>query len=213
MAKADGWGKMCYKFGERREGGLLGKVHLLGLLLGCLFWLCLPSAIQAQGEIVFDDSAPDRIEIRNDSYALTLNKTNGAIIGLTDIQAGAQLTVGSHKGCLWRIEFDRALNHQRGGCDYAAGAVDSFTYRWDEVSTTLIMTYTRRSQAAAVLKRKFSQEKSHHAPGSRTATRARDERDVLHERFTAQNGQAPWSPRASRRRAWFPRRLQHWVLL
>lgn len=148
MAKVDGWGKMYYKFGERAEGGLLRKVHLLSLLLCALFWLCLPSAIQAQGEVVFDDSAPDRIQIRNDAYALTLSKTNGAITGLTDLQAGSQLTTGSQKGCLWRIEFDRALNHQRGGCDYAAGAIDSFTYRWDEISTTLVMTYTSRSQAA-----------------------------------------------------------------
>lgn len=137
MAKASGWDKMYYAFGR------------WGWLFCWLCWLCLPQPLYAQSTttplVAFDDSAPDAMHLQNDHYTLRIGKSNGAILGLTAANSDQSLMLGSRDGCLWALVLDRPNDGWRTSCDYTAEA-QTFTYRWDAVTTSLVMTYTKPTE-------------------------------------------------------------------
>jgi len=110
----------------------------LAILLSTIL---LPPA-QAQTGVVFDDSAPDRLLLRNAHYELALSKTNGAILALVDRSAEADLTLGSRYSCLWGAVFPGSDPDCVGGCSYSDAGPNRFDYAWDPVQSTLALTYT-----------------------------------------------------------------------
>lgn len=134
MAKANGQGKIFCVFGR------------WGWLVCWLCWLCLPLSAYAQSattsSVIFDDSAPDILLIQNDHYRLRLSKSNGAFVGVATGNGAHTLLLGSRDGCLWTLMLDRPLNNGRRGCDYSAKD-QTFTYRWEAATTSLVMTYTQ----------------------------------------------------------------------
>lgn len=117
----------------------------------CLLALLLcaaPPTAYGTGTVVFDDRAPDRMVIRNEYYRLELSKANGAILALRDLSHGADLTLGSRGGCLWGAVFPETTPEYIGGCHYSSGWRNSFSYRWDDSSSTLTLTYTSDPSAS-----------------------------------------------------------------
>lgn len=91
------------------------KLSLLSALLFCA---------TAWSQTGFDESQSDRLRIITNGYELALSKTNGAIVGLIDKRAHAEMTLGSRNGCLWGANF-QTPGVFRGGC-----GADSYGYRW-----------------------------------------------------------------------------------
>jgi len=110
--------------------------------------LLLALTAVAQGQ-VFDDTASDRIRVATDRYEVALGKTNGAILGITDRTANALLTRGSRNQCLWGTNYS-GTSQYRGGCSYAAGRTDSFTYAWQAADNVLRLDYAAAAMSATV---------------------------------------------------------------
>jgi len=72
------------------------------------------------------------------SYQLGLSRQNGTISDLFDRTRKTLLTRGQ-AGCLWGVEF--ATGQTSGGCAAQQAGADPFTYRWDQKSATLTLTY------------------------------------------------------------------------
>jgi hypothetical protein len=100
-----------------------------------------PAARTATLGVRFDDSRPGRIVVATARYRLTLSKTNGAILGLTQLPSGTRLVRGS-VGCLWgavRVLSDTYV----GGCTFRRTGGNRFRYAWD--GTTLTLRYDARA--------------------------------------------------------------------
>lgn len=109
----------------------------------------LAAHVAGTSPVTFDDRAPDRVSLTTDMYELCLAKSNGAVLALRDRTVGVPLTLGSRDGCLWGALFDGAPPDQRwmGGCSFAAGWGNSFTYSWDAASSTLTLSYRAAANA------------------------------------------------------------------
>jgi hypothetical protein len=81
------------------------------------------------------------LQIAADNYALTLSKTNGGILAITDRTTNATLAVTSRNGCFWGSSYPGNSKTYLGGCNYGAGKPDSFRYTWDAVRNVLTLTY------------------------------------------------------------------------
>jgi hypothetical protein len=92
-------------------------------------------------QVGFDDSPSDRFRVFTAAYELTLSKTNGAILGVTGNNAQTALTLGSRNGCLWGSGYFQSTAY-RGGCSFAAGRPDAFSYAWNADEATLALSYT-----------------------------------------------------------------------
>ena len=126
-----------------RQPGLAGLARLKsgrGLKAAPRLAIVLFTAVVCSAQIAdFDDTAPDRIVLRSDTYELSLSKTNGAIVGLVQTSTGAKLTAGSRNGCLWgvNLNYPGPQSQYFGGC-----SPNRFSYVWD--GSTLALTYAGR---------------------------------------------------------------------
>ncbi|MBI3486523.1 hypothetical protein HY025_06350 [Candidatus Daviesbacteria bacterium] len=124
-----------------------------GLLVGSFFRKNSPQFIQASRhrELLrpvnvsettpyFDDST-NQIKLGNSYYEITLSKTNGSIISLTDKARNSLLNQGSDNGCLWKAVFTNANISSIDGCSYT----NNFSYSWDSSKSSLILKYTQPS--------------------------------------------------------------------
>jgi len=95
--------------------------------------------------IEFDDR--NNLRIRNRHYEIVLSKENGAILAISDIGTGEQLTMGSRKGCLWGATFSGSEPGYVGGCSFPGDDSNRFTYQWDQEQATLRLEYDWDAQA------------------------------------------------------------------
>jgi hypothetical protein len=84
-------------------------------------------------------AARGRLVITAPAYRLSLSKRNGAIVELVDRETGARLVTGQN-GCLWGA-VPASDAPPVGGCGFAPGARDRFSYRWDPRASTLLLVY------------------------------------------------------------------------
>ena len=94
-----------------------------------LLTLCAATWQTSWAQTGFDESSVDHLRLYGNTYELILGKTNGAILGITDKAAHADLTLGSRNGCLWGTNL-------RAGC-----SADSFRYHWDAGQSILTLVY------------------------------------------------------------------------
>ena len=80
-------------------------------------------------------TAAPPLTLTSPAYTLTLDKRNGAITSLRDAARGIAIPVSSNNGCLWGSVS--AGNIYTGGCGYAAGEANAFTYSWAAPVLTL----------------------------------------------------------------------------
>ncbi|MCA1596866.1 MAG: DUF6259 domain-containing protein [Chloroflexi bacterium] len=114
-------------------------------MAGALVPLVMKHAQSAS--ITFDDSASDRLVLSAPDYRVTLNKTNGAFLGIEDAQSGAVLSQGSNGGCLWGAVFAGSAGYI-GGCSFGVKAAKDFSYVWHADTATLTLQYTGNTRAA-----------------------------------------------------------------
>ena len=108
------------------------------------------ACVLAQTPAGFDASAADRLRISTAAYELLLSKANGAILGMTDKSAAAAMSIASRNGCLWGAGFQGSPGAFLGGCNFAAGKPEAFTYKWDAGKSVLTLRYTSTSASATV---------------------------------------------------------------
>jgi hypothetical protein len=114
---------------------LLGAAVVAASLAGSA-----PAARPGRPAVRFDDSSPSRIVLTTARYRLTLSKTNGAVLGLTQLPSGARLVRGS-VGCLWGAVHVLDSGYV-GGCSFRRGGANRFRYGWD--GATLTLSYEAR---------------------------------------------------------------------
>ncbi len=114
---------------------------LLMLLLVCGAALLRPQPTFAQA-IYFDDADPTLMILGNGVYEIGLQKANGAISYITDKTTGQHVSEGSRYGCLWGAYGSQAS--YIGGCSYAAGGSNGFSYTWSAADARLSLRYTPR---------------------------------------------------------------------
>lgn len=102
----------------------------------------------SQTNPVFDESKPDRIEIRNQFYTVAFGKQNGEILSIFDRDKNVELTDGSKAGCLWTANVVRGqINQFTGGCAFAPQSSNTFQYIWDPAARTLTFRYNSPDSA------------------------------------------------------------------
>ena len=89
--------------------------------------------------VTFTDRAQDRVVVTGATYRLTLSKKNGKILGLVDRASGTVLLADA-KRCLWGAMSSSDSSYV-GGCSFAPAGAQRFSYRWDQRSSTLTLSY------------------------------------------------------------------------
>jgi Domain of unknown function (DUF6259) len=89
--------------------------------------------------VTFTDRARDRVVVTGVTYRLTLGKKNGRILSLVDRASGTVLLAHS-KRCLWGAGSSTDSSDV-GGCSFARAGARRFSYRWDQRSSTLTLSY------------------------------------------------------------------------
>jgi hypothetical protein len=83
------------------------------------------------------------------TYTLTLSRQNGKLQTLVDRATGTQLLQGEQR-CLWGALGGSDLSYV-GGCSFAKGSRNSFSYHWHTGSRTLELDYRAPSSVSATV--------------------------------------------------------------
>ena len=83
----------------------------------------------------------------NSFYEIGFRKTNGSIEYITDKTTGMDISLGSRDENLWGIKKLYSDISYFGGANYDVIAANQFSYAWDELTSTLIFSYTPDSFA------------------------------------------------------------------
>jgi hypothetical protein len=80
------------------------------------------------------------LKISAPGYVLTLSRTNGAVLSLLQLGARAPLVRGGDS-CLWGAKADGGNGLATGGCAFARGSANAFSYTWNRRSSSLTLVY------------------------------------------------------------------------
>ena len=87
----------------------------------------------------FDRRGPGTLVVQTPVYQLTLAKQNGALLEVFDRTSDERIVEGGN-GCLWGVTA-AGDDAYVGGCAFTPSGSSRFSYRWDEASSTLTLTY------------------------------------------------------------------------
>ena len=99
--------------------------------------------------VTFSDRGRDRVVVTGAAYRLTLSKRNGRILGLIDRASGTVLLPGARR-CLWGAMSSIDSSYV-GGCSFAPEGSRRFSYRWDQRSSTLTLSYQARNVGSVLV--------------------------------------------------------------
>ena len=77
--------------------------------------------------------------LQTPAYQVVLSKENGALLEIIDRISGTRLVKGQN-GCEWGAKATPD-NGYIGGCTFASGKPNRFSYRWNSGTSTLTLTY------------------------------------------------------------------------